>query len=59
MYSEVIFRLRKERGKTQDELGMQLGVDRSYLSKLESGERPVLAKHFAKLAKVLGGGVRK
>lgn len=37
-YGEIILRLRKERGLSQSELSRRSGVDRAYISQLESGK---------------------
>lgn len=53
LFSQIIHRLRYEERMGQEEIAKKMGVSRPYLSRLESGERPVLAKHFAKMAKML------
>lgn len=45
---------RKDRGLTQVELATAIGVDRTAITKIESGQRMVDALELARLAKVLG-----
>jgi len=53
LFGQIVSRLRYEGKTKQGEIARSLGISRPYLSRLESGERPVLAKHFAKMAKLL------
>lgn len=53
LFSQIIHRLRHEEKMGQEEIAKKMGISRPYLSRLESGDRPVLAKHFTKMAKML------
>jgi len=45
--------LRKEKGYSQEELGFNTGLDRTYISGIERGIRNPALKNIAKLAKAL------
>ena len=53
-FGEKIYKLRTERGMTQDELARRLGYrSRSSIAKIESGERDVPRRMIGELAKAL------
>ena len=49
-----VTRLREERGWSIQDLASRLGIDRTYLSKSESGNRAFKVSEIDKLAKVFG-----
>jgi hypothetical protein len=49
-----VARARREQGMTQAELGKALGLDRTAVSKIESGQRALNALEFARLAGLVG-----
>lgn len=40
MFGQRVAQLRQERGWSQNDLAARAGINQSYLSKIESGERP-------------------
>lgn len=50
-------RLRERRGWNQSQLALQLGLSLSYVSQIETNQRPVTASVLLKLAEVFGGDV--
>lgn len=48
---------RKEKGWTQEKLGEETGLDRTYISDIERGVRNPSLKSLQKLAKALGATV--
>lgn len=53
-YAKGFLRVRKEAGLSQHQLAKLVGVDNSYISRLESGERKPSVDFFEKVAKLLG-----
>ncbi|MDE1150736.1 MAG: helix-turn-helix domain-containing protein [Azospirillaceae bacterium] len=49
--------LREARGMTQEELGMQIGTDKTVISKLESGRTRLSQQRMVRIAASLGCGV--
>jgi transcriptional regulator with XRE-family HTH domain len=49
--------LRKQRGLSQEALAFEAGLDRTYVSSVEQGERNIAVLNLAKLARALGVGV--
>lgn len=49
-----VTRLREERGWSIQDLATRLGIDRTYLSKSESGNRAFKVSEIDKLAKIFG-----
>lgn len=49
-----VTRLREERGWSIQDLASRLGIDRTYLSKSESGNRAFKVSEIDKLAKIFG-----
>lgn len=49
-----IRKLRNKRGLSQEQLSHETGIDRSYLSEVESGQKSVGVEMLAKLAEGLG-----
>jgi transcriptional regulator with XRE-family HTH domain len=45
--------IRNLRGMSQDDLADKLGVNRSFISKLENGKKPISLEHIQKLSKNL------
>lgn len=45
--------LRKIRGMSQDDLGDELGVTRSFVSKMENGKKKISLEHVENIAKIL------
>ena len=52
-FGEVLRRLRKERGFTQEDLGLRANVQRKHISYLELGEKEVSITTLYKLAYAL------
>ena len=52
-FGKNLGKTRKEKGMTQEELGFQSGIDRSYISGIESGRRNVALLNILKLAEAL------
>jgi len=52
-FGELLRDLRNKRGLTQEELGIDCGLDRTYISLLERGLRQPTLKVLFKLAEVL------
>ena len=48
-----IYRLRKEKKMTQEDLAFKVGVDRSYMGFVERGEKNATVKILAKIATAL------
>jgi|1048.fasta_scaffold00331_4 transcriptional regulator with XRE-family HTH domain len=49
----IIFRLRKERGMTQQELGDKINLQRTQIGKLEKGQRSITVDTLLNLANAL------
>lgn len=49
--------LREQANLRQSQVAAYLGIDQSYLSKIESGERPISVEQLEKLAKLYGCNV--
>ncbi|MEQ1908026.1 MAG: helix-turn-helix transcriptional regulator [Vicinamibacterales bacterium] len=47
-------RLREQSGLSQEGLALKSGIDRTYISSLERGERNVAALNLRRIAKTLG-----
>lgn len=52
-FGEVLRRLRKERGYTQEDLGLRANIQRKHISYLELGEKEVSITTLYKLAYAL------
>lgn len=52
-FGEVLRRLRKERGLTQEDLGLKANIQRKHISYLELGEKEVSITTLYKLAYAL------
>lgn len=48
-----IVKIRKQKGLTQEDLAGEAGLDRSYLSEIESGYKNVSVRTLNKIAKAL------
>lgn len=48
-----IYKLRKERKMTQEDLAFKVGVDRSYMGFVERGEKNATVRILAKIASAL------
>jgi len=53
LFGEQLRKLRTERGIRQEELARLAGLDRTYISKIERGERNVSLETVSKLAQAL------
>jgi len=53
-FGRVLRQLRKERGSTQEELGLEADLRRTYVSVLELGQQQPSLTTILKLAKALG-----
>ena len=53
-FAENLARTRREKGLSQEELGLEAGVDRSYVSLLERGKFSASLDKIELLAKALG-----
>jgi transcriptional regulator with XRE-family HTH domain len=51
--AETVKRARKAAGLSQEELGLEAGVDRTYVSQVERGKRNVTIVLLARIAKAL------
>ncbi|WP_457326274.1 helix-turn-helix domain-containing protein [Roseateles sp. P5_E11] len=52
-FGQVLRRLRKQAGLTQEQLGFEAGVERNFISMLERGERQPSLTTLMKLARPL------
>ena len=53
-FGKRIQQLRKERGITQEKLALEIEMDRTYLSSVESGKRNISICNIQKIATGLG-----
>jgi transcriptional regulator with XRE-family HTH domain len=53
-FGDVLRRIRKDRGLSQDELGFKSGYHRTYISQLERGEKSPSLRTIINLATTLG-----
>jgi transcriptional regulator with XRE-family HTH domain len=53
-FAENLARTRREKGLSQEQLGLEAGVDRSYVSLLERGQSSASLDKIEKLARALG-----
>ena len=53
-FGKRIRQLRQEKGLSQEGLGFDAGIDRTYISDIERGTRNIGLKNIAALAKILG-----
>jgi len=54
LFGKRLREIRIERGIAQEELSRAAGLNRTYISKIEKGERNVSLETVAKLARALG-----
>lgn len=54
LFGQRLKHLRTQAGLTQNDLGFKTGIDRSYLSNIETGDRNVSIDIMEKLADALG-----
>lgn len=57
-FGERVRRAREARGWSQEELGHEAGLDRTYIGGIERGERNLALLNVNKLAVALGDGFR-
>ena len=53
LFGRVIQRLRKTKGLSQEELSLRSGLDRTFISRLEGGQRQPTISTLIKLAQAL------
>ncbi len=53
-FGDLVRRLRKDRGYSQEEFSFRVGVDRTYIVSIEQGKRNVTIGTADKLARALG-----
>jgi transcriptional regulator with XRE-family HTH domain len=53
-FGELVRRLRKERGYSQEEFSFRVGLHQTYVSSVERGERNVTIQTADRIAKALG-----
>ena len=57
LFAQNVRRLRKQQGWTQEDLGDQTGIHRTYIGAIERGEANITLDHLEKLAKGLNTSV--
>lgn len=53
-FGHAIRRLREEKGLSQQDLGFQCGLDRTYIGGVERGERNISLVNICKITEALG-----
>jgi HTH-type transcriptional regulator / antitoxin HipB len=57
VFGLLVKRLRERKNLTQDELAMRLGMDKSYISRIENNQKQVRLDTFLKVLKALDAKV--
>jgi len=53
-FGERLREIRRKAGLSQEDLALEAGLDRTYISSVERGERNISLQNIAKLANALG-----
>ncbi|CAN5313754.1 helix-turn-helix transcriptional regulator [soil metagenome] len=57
VFGELVKRLRERKNLTQDELAQRLGMDKSYISRIETNQKQVRLDTFLRVLKALDAKV--
>ena len=53
-FGETVRELRKKKGWSQEDLALEVGLDRTYIGGVERGERNISLRNICRLAQALG-----
>jgi transcriptional regulator with XRE-family HTH domain len=57
-FGQRLRKLRKDKGMSQEALALEAGLDRTYVSGVERGERNISLENIERLAQALGVKIR-